>query len=127
MRRALQVLVVLVVTLLATGSFAATECPVCKMAESDSYSNKAAGQLLRGGANIGLSWVELVNQPVKEVQSNGFTSIPIGIGKGIGHTCLRILEGAGEIMTCPAPRAKEGQFTQIADDCPLGVIGVTDH
>lgn len=127
MRPTLQVLVVLGVSLLATSGFAATECPVCNMAETDSYPNKAVGQLLRGGANVGLSWVELVNQPVKEVRANGPAHLLIGMGKGLGQTCLRILEGAGEIITSPSPRAQDGQYTQIADDCPLGVVGLTDR
>lgn len=127
MRRTLQVLVVLMVTLLATSSFAATQCPICKMAESDSYPNKATGQLLRGGANIGMGWVELVNQPVKEVRAHGPASVVVGVGKGIGHTCLRMVQGIGEVITSPSPRAKDGKYTQIAHDCPMGVIGVTDH
>ncbi|MBI3333527.1 MAG: hypothetical protein HYZ93_05500 [Candidatus Omnitrophica bacterium] len=108
----------------STAGFAA-ECSVCSAAGSESYTTKAVGQLARGAANTGMCWVEMVNQPVKEVKGGG--NVLIGVGKGVGHTCLRLAQGVGEIITCPMPKAKDGKYTQIADGCPLGVMGVTDR
>ena len=100
-------------------------CPVCNAAASDNYAQKVGGQLGRGAANAGLCWVELVNQPMKEAKAGG--NMLVGVGKGIGHTCIRLVEGVGEIVTSPMPRAKGGKYTQIAHDCPLGVVGMTDR
>ena len=126
MKRILQgLLVVLVLVGLAVPSFAASSCAVCNKAASESYPSKCGGQLARGAANAGLCWVELVNQPVKEVKGGG--NVLIGACKGVGHTGLRLAQGVGEILTCPMPKAKDGKYTQIAHDCPLGVMGLTDR
>jgi len=134
MKRILQGMVVVMILGLAVSSFAGTaassrssgsSCAVCNAAASDSYPNKVGGQLTRGVANTGLCWVELVNQPVKEVKGGG--NVVYGIASGVGHTCLRLAQGIGEIVTCPTPRAKDGKYTQIADGCPLGVMGLTDR
>ena len=127
MKRILQGVVVAVIVLgLAHVSFAeAPSCGLCTMAGSNSYPNKTVGQLGRGVANTGMCWIEMVNQPVKEVKGGG--NVLIGVGKGVGHTCIRLLQGVGEIITCPMPRAKDGKYTQIAEGCPLGVMGVVDR
>lgn len=114
----------LAVAVVAAPAFAETSCPVCSAAASDSYPTKTVGQAARGVANIGMGWMELVNQPVKEVKGGG--NILIGMGKGIGHTCLRMAQGAGEILTSPMPRMKDGKYSQIADGCPMGIMGLTD-
>ena len=124
-RKLIAFAVVIGVIALSTPVFAAGSCSVCNAAGSQSYPTKTVGQLARGVANTGLGWVELVNQPVKEVKGGG--NVLIGIGKGVGHTCLRMLQGVGEIITSPMPRAKGGKYTQIADGCPLGIMGVTDR
>lgn len=97
------------------------ECMVCDNAASDSYPAKTGGQLARGVANTGLCWMELANQPMKEMKGGG--NILIGMGKGVGHTCIRLVQGVGEIVTCPTPRAKDGKFTQIAHNCPMDMWG----
>ncbi|MBI3317831.1 MAG: hypothetical protein HYZ90_01605 [Candidatus Omnitrophica bacterium] len=131
MKRILQMILVVAVIGLTALSFAASEstpqggCPVCSAAGSDSYGAKTVGQLGRGAANTGLCWTEMVNQPVKEMRSGG-GNILIGMGKGVGHTCLRLVQGVGEIITSPMPKAKDGKYTQIATDCPMELIGVTN-
>lgn len=104
-----------------TPSPSASGCPVCSKTTSDNYLVKTGSTLTRGVANAGLCWVELGNQPMKEVKNGG--NVLVGIGKGIGHTGLRFVEGAGEVLTAPMPKAKDG--SQIAHDCPLDVLGVT--
>jgi len=124
MKRILQVFVVVGLIACASVSLAA-QCPVCDAAASDGYASKFGGQLARGVANTGLGWVELFNQPIREVKGGG--NVVVGVGKGIGHACLRTVEGLGEILSSPMPHAKDGKFTQIADSCPLGVTGLTDR
>ncbi len=103
----------------------ATDCPICSKAASENYTTKVGGQLTRGVANVGLCWVELANRPVKEVKSGG--NPVVGVAKGIGYTCLRFLEGLGEIVTAPLPKAKDGEYPHAADDCPLDVMGMTNE
>ena len=133
MKRILQGIVLVLVLGMAVSSFAGTgsessskgSCAVCNAAGSDQYWTKAGGQLSRGVANTGLCWVELVNQPVKEIKGGG--NVVYGIASGVGHTCLRLAQGIGEIITCPTPRAKDGKYTQMANGCPLGVVGLTNR
>ncbi len=110
---------------LSADSFAAGECPVCDGAASDQYFIKTGYQFTRGILNTSLCWTELFNQPGQEMKAGG--NLLIGMGKGVGHTFLRLVEGAGEIITCPMPRAEDGKYTQIAQDCSLGVMGFTDR
>ena len=90
-------------------------CAICDGTASDSWGVKASTTLTRGVANTGLCWMELVNQPMKEVKGGG--NVLIGCGKGIGHTFIRLCKGVGEIITSPLPKAKDG--SQIATDCPV--------
>jgi len=119
MNRILPALWVLGFLGLATAGFAdqgtATSCPVCSQTASDNHLMKTGSQLTRGVANCGGCWLELVNQPMKEVRGGG--NVLVGVGKGIGHTCLRLVKGAAEIVTAPLPVAKDG--SQIATDCPV--------
>lgn len=117
MKRIGMMLVVVGFLVGACAGLAAAECAVCDMAASDSYPTKTGGQLVRGVANTGGCWMELANQPMKEMKEGG--NILIGMGKGVGHTCIRLVQGVGEIVTCPMPRAKDGKFTQIAHNCPM--------
>ena len=105
------------------GAKSAKSCPVCDGTTSKNWGEKTGCQLARGIANTGLCWVELVNQPMKEVKGGG--NVLVGIGKGVGHTLIRLGQGVGEILTAPFPNAKDG--SQIAKDCPMGVMGMTDR
>ena len=90
-------------------------CSICDGTKSDSWGVKASTTLARGVANTGGCWLEMVNQPVKETKAGG--NVLVGIGKGVGHTFLRLVQGVGEIITSPLPKAKDG--SQIAHDCPM--------
>ncbi len=125
MKRSLQLLVFVGVMALATAGDAVPECTVCNEAASDYYPEKDFFQFTRGIVNLGLCWVELVNQPAKEIKNGG--NILIGMAKGLGHVGVRLVEGGGEVLTCITPPAKDGTCTQIAHDCMLGVTGFTDH
>lgn len=91
-------------------------CAVCSKTTSDSWVVKTSSQLARGAANTGGCWLELVNQPMKEMKE-GTRNPMIGVAKGVGHTCLRLVKGVGEIITAPLPNAKDG--SQIATNCPM--------
>lgn len=62
----------------------AGECPVCKFADSDAYTEKVPGMLLRGAANIGLGWYEIVEHAIERTESE----------KPIVGTFVGLLEGA---------------------------------
>lgn len=120
MRRFVMALVILSIACVAAPAFAdeevGTGCAICdNVAHSENHGVKTGAQLGRGVANAGGCWLEMVNQPMKEVKGGG--NVLVGVGKGIGHTCLRLVKGAGEIITAPLPRAKDGD--QIATDCPM--------
>ncbi len=89
--------------------------PVCTRTTSDNWGVKTGSQLVRGVANAGGCWMEMVRQPMKETKAGG--NILVGVGKGVGHTCLRLVKGGAEIITAPLPKAKDG--SQIATDCPM--------
>ena len=125
MKRFLQLLAFVGVMALATAGFALPECAVCNGAASDYYPEKIFYQFTRGIVNIGLCWVEMVHQPIKEMKNGG--NLLVGIGKGFGQTGVRLVEGGGEILTCMLPRVHDGKYLQIAHDCTLGVAGFTDH
>jgi putative exosortase-associated protein (TIGR04073 family) len=91
------------------------DCAVCSKTTSDSWGVKTTSQLARGAANTGGCWLEMANQPMKEHRAGG--NLAIGVAKGFGHTCLRLVKGVGEIVTAPMPKAKDG--SQIATDCPI--------
>ena len=90
-------------------------CGICEGTKSDSWGVKTSTTLVRGVANTGGCWMELVNQPVKETKAGG--NVLVGVGKGFGHTFIRLCKGVGEIVTSPLPKAKDG--SQIASDCPV--------
>ncbi len=126
MRRTLMALLALCVAGLAVPAFAGTggssaapasshSCAICNGTTSNNWGTKTGSQLARGAANAGGCWLEMVNQPMKEHKAGG--NMLVGVGKGIGHTCLRLVKGAGEIVTAPLPKAKDG--SQIATDCPM--------
>ncbi|MDO8729808.1 MAG: hypothetical protein Q7J69_01275 [Candidatus Omnitrophota bacterium] len=91
-------------------------CGICSKTTSDNWGTKTGSQLARGAANTGGCWMEMVNQPMKEMKTGTHNPV-IGVAKGVGHTCLRLVKGVGEIITSPMPKAKDG--SQIATDCPM--------
>ena len=92
-----------------------SSCAICSRTTSNNWGTKTGSQLARGMANTGGCWMEMVNQPMKESKAGG--NWLVGIGKGVGHTFLRLVKGVGEIVTAPLPKAKDG--SQIATDCPM--------
>lgn len=121
MKRILQTVVAVGVLSLAAASFAASSCPVCAGAASDQYVKKTGSQLVRGVANTGLGWTELVNQPMKEMKNGG--NFARGMVKGVGYTVMRTARGVGEIILSPMPREKTGKYPQVAHDCPICMMG----
>ena len=119
MRRFGLALLIVSIACLAAPAFAdegaGTDCAVCSRTTSDNWGVKTGSQLGRGVANAGGCWLEMVNQPMKEAKGGG--NVLVGVGKGIGHTGLRLVKGAGEIITAPLPQAKDG--SQISTDCPM--------
>lgn len=100
------------------GGPAHSDCAICSKTTSDNWGVKAGSTMTRGVANVVGSPMELVRQPMKEMGSEGETHNPvIGVCKGVGHMCMRAMKGAGEIITSPMPKAKDG--SQIAEDCPM--------
>ena len=97
-----------------TASSSSSSCAICSKTTSNHWGMKTGSQLARGVANTGCCWMEMVRQPMKEAHSGG--NVLVGVGKGVGHTCLRLVKGVGEIVTAPLPKAKDG--SQIATDCP---------
>ena len=126
MNRSLFALTAAVAILCAAGPAWAVKrkpAPNCDAAESDDFLTKASGLLLRGATNIAFGWVELFRQPIlaKEEGRGPITAI----GKGIGRTVLRELQGVGEICLIPAPKQeKTGEYPTLADDCALGAAGL---
>lgn len=110
---------------IAGSSLAATECPICNASASDSYLVKTTGQFSRGAANLAFGWLEIPNRLALEVNKGG--NALIGVGKGFGQAFLRTLRGAGELITAPMPRYKDGSYTQISKDCTLGLMRVTNR
>ena len=92
-----------------------TGCAICSKTTSDHWGTKAGSTLIRGVANTGGCWLEMANQPMKEMKSGTHNPV-IGVLKGVGHTFIRLAQGVGEILTSPLPKAKDG--SQIATDCP---------
>jgi len=61
-------------------------------------------KLVRGVSNIALGWWELPRQVKKTFQEDGVgMGLTVGPLKGIGMTLVRMLAGAGETLTFPAP------------------------
>ena len=111
MKKAIAFAVVLLVAF-APISFAAD--PVCNMAASSSYAAAASGKLLRGVANTGFGWVELIRQPT--INSNKWE----GVSKGVFYTGQRTVYGVVEAVTFLLPSYKTPQSDPA---CPLDMLG----
>ena len=99
---------------------------LCDAASSDDYLTKASGQFLRGASNIGFCWLEIIHQPIREVQGGG--NLFLGLARGVGHSFLRVAQGVGDIATCASPhRDEEGNFPAVTQDCVFGSAGLEDR
>lgn len=104
----------MVVLLLAAGpAFAA--CAICNGVASDNIAKHAGCKFLRGLANTGLGWTELIVTPVSEAKAGN--DPVVGLFKGIGNTLLRTGNGVVEVLTFPIP----GSSPWLKEDsaCPL--------
>ncbi len=99
---------------------------LCDAASSDDYLTKTSGRFLRGTANIGFCWLEMIHQPALEAKSGG--NLFAGLAKGVGHSFLRVVKGIGDIATCASPlRDEDGTFPSVTRDCALGSVGLEDR
>ena len=92
-----------------------SSCAICSKTTSGNWGVRTTSKLGRGVANAGGCWTEMIRQPRNEHRAGG--NWAVGMGKGLGHTCLRLVKGGAEILTSPLPNAKDG--SQIATDCPM--------
>src|SRR3989338_8006939 len=124
-----RVSVLLIVSALLTGPArpcSAEILSLCDAASSDDSLTKTSGQFLRGAANIGFCWLEMIHQPAREARSGG--NLFTGLAKGVGHSFLRVAKGAGDIVLCASPRRnKEGTFPSVSQDCALGSVGLENR
>jgi uncharacterized protein YndB with AHSA1/START domain len=119
MRRLL--LVALTVSLIGlsaspAAAYAPGNCPICTRTVSDDHFTKVGATFARGVGNLGLGWMDLIRQPSRE-RKEGRMGWALGMGKGVGHTAMRMFRGVGDIVMCPLPKAKDG--SQLAKSCPL--------
>lgn len=126
MKRVLQGLVVMGFFAWAATASAAPECALCDGAVADRYPAKTSSQLTRGLSNVGFGWLELFRQPIKEM-SDGGGDLMVGVSEGFRQTGARMSDGVGETLASPAGRHHGGPYPQLAHDCPLGVVGMTDR
>src|SRR3989338_5175085 len=101
---------------------------LCDAASSDDYLTKTSGRFLRGAANIGFCWLEMIHQPAleakKEVEE---ANLFVGLGKGVGHSLFRVVKGIGDVVTCASPfRDEDGTFPSFIHDCSFGSVGLED-
>ena len=94
-------------------------CGVCEGAESQNFSKSAPGKIVRGITNIGLGWTNLFAQPIQAGSSGG--NVWNGIGKGLGYTLVRTVEGVVELGLFWLP---PGQGEPLKH-CALGDLGAT--
>ena len=89
--------------LLALPAFAG-ECPVCKYADSTDYPVKVPGMILRGAANIGLGWYEIVDHAIDRTKNNTpIVGTLIGIGEGTLYAINRMGRGAIDVLGALVP------------------------
>ncbi len=76
----------------------AGECPVCKYADSDDYPVKVPGMLLRGAANIGLSWYEIFDHAIERTKDNTpIVGTFIGLFEGAYYAIDRAVRGVIDV------------------------------
>jgi hypothetical protein len=98
---------------------------ICQAASSDDYVTKLSGQFIRGASNLVFCWLELFNQPYRAAKNN--TGVIKGVGRGVRETIARGFSGAGEILTAPTHRCKDGTYLHLIDSCPYGLLGLEER
>lgn len=100
---------------------------LCDAASSDDYLTKTSGRFLRGAANIGFCWLEMIHQPALEAKKDD-ANLFVGLAKGVGHSLLRVVKGIGDVITCASPfRDEDGTFPSVVRDCAFGSVGLEDR
>ena len=107
MKKLLALVVVLVIAW-APMSFAA--CAICDSTTSDSWGKATGAKVVRGIANTGLGWSELIRQPV--IAENKFQ----GVGNGVVEAFRRTGVGVLQLLTFPFPNVHTPELTP---SCPL--------
>ena len=97
-------------------------CGVCEAAESQNFGKSAPGKIGRGLVNIGLGWTNLFAQPVHAGKSGG--NVLSGIGKGLGYTVIRTVQGVVELGLFWLPAGPGGE---VLNHCALGDMGITQR
>lgn len=95
-------------------------CGVCGAAEAQNFGKSAPGKIGRGLVNIGLGWTNLFAQPIHAGKSGG--NVLTGIGKGLGYTMIRTVQGVVEIGLFWLPQGPGGEALK---HCALGDMGIT--
>lgn len=95
-------------------------CGVCEAAEAQNFGKSAPGKIGRGLVNAGLGWTNLFAQPIHAGKSGG--NVLTGIGKGLGYTVIRTVQGVVELGLFWLPSGPGGE---VLKRCALGDLGVT--
>ncbi len=97
-------------------------CGVCEAAEAQNFGKSAPGKIGRGLVNILLGWTNLIAQPIHAGKSGG--NVLTGIGKGLGYTVMRTVQGVVEFALFWLPQGPGGEPLK---HCALGDMGVTQR
>ena len=81
--------------------------------EPESYFGSASYKMVRGVTNAVTSPFEIPKQIVVTTKEIGFLGPVLGIFKGVGMTCMRVVTGAWEVGTFFAPNDMDGNFGPI--------------
>ncbi|MBI4358624.1 MAG: hypothetical protein HY584_04925 [Candidatus Omnitrophica bacterium] len=104
------VLVIAMFVMVAPFAFANA---VCDNVDSSEYLKATGAKFVRGVGNVALSWVELFRQP--NINENKWE----GVGRGVLHTGVRAVAGAGEAVTAIIPGVK---IPQPDPPCPTDLV-----
>ena len=97
-------------------------CGVCEGAEAQNFGKSAPGKIGRGLVNVVLGWTNLFAQPIHAGKSGG--NILSGIGKGLGYTVVRTVQGVVEVALFWLPQGPGGEPLK---HCALGDMGITQR
>ncbi len=97
-------------------------CGVCEAAEAQNFGKSAPGKIGRGLVNVCLGWTNLFAQPIHAGKSGG--NVLTGIGKGLGYTVVRTVQGVVEVALFWLPQGPGGEPLK---HCALGDMGVTQR
>ena len=95
-------------------------CRVCEAAEAQNFAKSAPGKIGRGLVNILFGWTNLIAQPVHAGKSGG--NVLSGIGKGLGYTVVRTVQGVVELGLFWLLSGPGGESLK---HCALGDLGAT--